>query len=175
MALGATADLAKKIGCFARLADHGVGQRQVPAGLRLRRVAPLLEDPVKAVRTATARALLDLLAGGYRLPAAETAFREYSEALAARADFPETQLVMAGTALTFRQFAQAESAFAEAVRLDPQLIDGWIMIARLRAAQNNEEGALETLRQGLKSNPENTSSSRSRHSCAEAGASAQAR
>lgn len=129
-------------------------QRQVPTGLRLRRVAPLLEDPVKAVRIAAVRGLLDLLAGGYAPPAAGPAMQEYSEALAAKADFPETQMALAGTALTFRQFAEAESAFAEAVRMDPQLIDAWVMIARLRAAQGDGDGAAAALRQALTANPE---------------------
>ena len=63
-------------------------------------------------------------------------------------------MVMAGTALTFRQFKDAEKAFAKAVRMDPQLVNAWIMIARLRAAQGDEKGALEALRTGLASNPD---------------------
>ena len=128
-------------------------QRPVSPGLRLRRVVPLLEDPMKAVRIAAARGLLDLLAGGYAPPAAGPAMNEYGDALAAKADFPETQMAMAGTALTFRQFAQAESAFAEAARLDPQLIQAWIMVARLRAAQDDGGGAIEVLREALSYNP----------------------
>ena len=38
--------------------------------------------------------------------------------------------------------------------MDPQLIDAWVMIARLRAAQGDGAGAAEILRQGLASNPD---------------------
>ncbi len=81
--------------------------------------------------------------------------REYQQALTAKADFPETQMAIAGTALTFRNFAAAESAFAEAVHMDPQLAGAWQMIARLRAAKGDLVGAEEAVREGLASNPGN--------------------
>ena len=75
----------------------------------------------------------------------------------AKADFPETQMAIAGTALTFHEFIVAERAFAEAVRMDPQLVDGWVMIARLRAAMGDGAGSEDALKTGLMFNPENAS------------------
>ena len=79
---------------------------------------------------------------------------EYQQSLIAKADFPEVQMAIAGTALTWREFTLAESAFAEAVRMDPQLVDAWVMIARLRAAQGDSAGAEEVLTKGLRFNPD---------------------
>ncbi len=132
-------------------------QRPAPSALRLRRVAPLLRDPMKAARIAAARDLLDLLAAGRAPQGAAEALQEYQNALNAKADFPETQLAIAGTALTLRNFQAAESAFAEAARLDPQLVDAWAMVVRLRAAQGDLAGAAEAAERALDSNPENGS------------------
>ena len=133
-------------------------QWAAPPALRLRRIAPLWQDPVKSVRIAAARAALDLPAGRLPPPSAvawQAAMREYQDSLMAKADFPEAQLVIAGTALTLRQFGRAEQAFAEAARLDRQLVDAWVMIARLRAAQGDGPGAEQALERGLEFNPDN--------------------
>ena len=132
-------------------------QRPASPEMRLKRIAPLLEDALKSVRIEAARALLDQ--PSLRLPtkaaaSAQSALREHQQSLAAKADFPEGQMAIAGTALTLREFALAETAFAEAVRMDPQLVDAWIMIARLRAAQDDPAGAIEALRGGLEFNPD---------------------
>jgi predicted CXXCH cytochrome family protein len=132
-------------------------QRAATPAMRLRRIAPLLKDTLKSVRIEAARALLDL--SGTRLPpelaaSARSAMLEYQQSLIAKADFPEGQMAIAGTALTSREFTMAESAFAEAVRMDPQLVDAWVMIARLRAAQSDGAGAEEALSNGLRFNPD---------------------
>jgi len=130
-------------------------QRPAPPAQRLERVAPLLEDPMKSVRIEAARGLLELVAQGDAPAAASDAVREYQQALTAKADFPETQMAIAGTALTFRNFAAAEGAFGEAVRMDPQLADAWQMIARLRTARGDLTGAAEAVSAGLAANPGN--------------------
>ena len=73
--------------------------------------------------------------------------------LRAKADFPETHMVIGGTALTMRNWQAAESAFSEAVLLDPQLEQAWSMIVRIRAATENRKGAQDALVQGLENNP----------------------
>jgi predicted CXXCH cytochrome family protein len=124
--------------------------------IRLERIAPLLKDAFRAVRIEAARAVLNLPA--VRVPpqtaqSVRSAMLDYQQSLMAKADFPEVQMAIAGTALTLREFRAAESAFEEAARLDPQLIDAWVMIARLRAAQGDPAGAEEAARHGLKFNP----------------------
>ncbi len=64
-------------------------------------------------------------------------------------------LAIAGTALVFRNFRVAERAFIEAVKMDPQRVDAWAMIARLRAARGDVEGATNALLDGLAANPNN--------------------
>ncbi len=132
-------------------------QMAVSPELRLRRITPLLNDTLKAVRIEAVRGFLDLFAGGL-LPAsttsAQSAMMEYQQSLMAKVDFPEAQMAIAGTALTFREFTVAERAFGEAVRMDPQLVEAWVMIARLRAAQGDGAGAEDALRKALMYNPE---------------------
>jgi predicted CXXCH cytochrome family protein len=123
---------------------------------RVQRLVPLLADRYKSVRLATARALLatplDTLD-----PAAMNNFKsasdEWKDSLRAKADFPETHLILGGVALTMRNVQAAEQAFQEAARQDPQLLDAWIMLVRIRAAVGDLEGARSFLKQAMDSNP----------------------
>jgi predicted CXXCH cytochrome family protein len=138
-------------------------QRAAPPNIRARRIGPLLEDERRSVRIEAARAILDLVAAGASRALARSARRavgEYRDSLAAKADFPETQMAIAGTALVFRNFRAADRAFSEAVRMDPQRVDAWSMIARIRAAQGDVEGAANALRDGLAANPNDVSLTR---------------
>ncbi len=138
-------------------------QRAAPPPIRVRRLGPLLKDEHRSVRIAAVRALLDILAqGGSPMLArfARQAIGEYQRSLTAKADFPEIQMAIAGTAMVFRKFHAAEQAFSEAVRLDPQRVNAWAMIARLRAAQGDAEGAARALRDGLAANPDDANLTR---------------
>ena len=131
-------------------------QRAAPANIRAIRLGPLLEDERKSVRIEAARAALELLAAGTSRALARSARRavgEYQDSLAAKADFPETQMAIAGTALVFRKFGAADRAFSEAVKMDPQRVDAWAMIVRIRAARGDVAGAMNALRDGLAANP----------------------
>ena len=127
----------------------------LPPAERLERLLPVLRDPLRAVRIAAAKALLD---ADRPAPAAAAQRcrprrREWRAALLPRADFPETQLQIGGAALTMRDLRLAESAFREAVSLDPQLVDGWVMIARIRAATGDVAAARAALDDALAANP----------------------
>jgi len=130
----------------------------LPPADRVRRLAPALEDPLRSVRIAAARAFLAIPPGilpprlGARV---ETAMAEWRASLLAKADFPETQLAIGGAALALRNPGAAAQAFREAVRLDPQLADGWSMIARIRAALGDATGARQALDAALEANPGN--------------------
>jgi cytochrome c-type biogenesis protein CcmH/NrfG len=80
---------------------------------------------------------------------------EWRAALASRADFPETHLQIGGSGLTTRNWQLAERAFAEAASLDPQLVDAWTMIVRIRAATGDAAGARTALEEALAKNPGN--------------------
>ncbi len=88
-------------------------------------------------------------------PAFQAALAEWQEALSLRADFPETHLQIGGAALTFRNFDLALAAFGRAVALDPQLVDAWSMIIRLRTAMGDPVGSAAALRAAMDANPGN--------------------
>lgn len=124
---------------------------------RVQRLLPLLEDKLQAVRITAARVLLG--APVVQLPARaskalQAAQQEWRTSLSARLDFPETHLVLGGTALVLRNPAAAERAFREAVQMDPQFIDAWRMISRIRDAVGDRNGATEVLEEALRANPD---------------------
>ena len=123
-------------------------QRMADPQDRVLRLLELLADPVRSVRMAAAKALLD--APIARLPSAtqadlDAAMVEWRSALASRLDFPETHLQLAGMALMMRSFPQANAAFREVVRLDPQRTEAWVMLVRLAAATNGADAAVAVL------------------------------
>ncbi|WP_170314627.1 multiheme c-type cytochrome [Aquibium carbonis] len=129
--------------------------RPLPADERLTRLRPLLSDPLRTVREAAARALLDVGTQSGSTPdaALSAALAEWQDALALRADFPETHLQIGGAALTMRNFGRALDAFRQAVAFDPQLVDAWTMIVRLQAALGDAEGSRRSLEEALAANP----------------------
>jgi cytochrome c-type biogenesis protein CcmH/NrfG len=109
------------------------------------------------VRLAAARSLLDATAspGSPEAEALAAAMEEWRAALASRADFPETHLQIGGAGLTTRDWRLAEHAFAEAASLDPQLLDAWAMVVRIRAGTGNTAGARAALAEAMAKNPGN--------------------
>jgi predicted CXXCH cytochrome family protein len=131
-------------------------QRAAPAQERVLRLVPALSDPILTVRIAAARALLD--APIARLPQAisadlQAALADWRGSLANRLDFPETHLQLGGMALTMRNSPAAEAAFREVVRMDPQRIEAWAMVARIAAATRGRAAAAAALDEALTVNP----------------------
>ncbi|MEE4382602.1 MAG: multiheme c-type cytochrome [Pseudomonadales bacterium] len=127
-------------------------QRGAPDPIRAARVLALVDDPVRSVRIAAARAALDLPIA--RLPSALSrslgrAMGDWQASLANRADYPETHLVLGGTALVLRDLPSARASFREAVRLDPQLVDAWSVLVRLELAVGDRDAALRVVTEGL--------------------------
>jgi hypothetical protein len=123
----------------------------------VQRILPLLTDDVRIVRISAAREMLS--APIAHMPERHTtalrnAMGEWQQTLSNQADFPESQLAMAGIALTTRNLPAALASFREAVRMDPQMTQAWSMIVRLEAAQGNEDGARTALAEGLEANPQ---------------------
>ena len=133
-------------------------QRAASLPIGLREITPLLSDPARSVRIEAARNLLDARGVRYPLDIAASfraAMDEYQASLLTKADFPEIQVAIAGTALTLRNFRAAESAFGEAVAMDPQLADAWMMRARLQLGRQAVDEAIQTLQIGVAANPNN--------------------
>jgi predicted CXXCH cytochrome family protein len=132
-------------------------QRGAPETERPNTLMDMLEDPVRSVRITAAREFLNM--NIVRMPKRvtenlSTAMGEWQATLQTKADFPETQLVLAGIGLTTRRMDVALSAFGEAVELDPQLVQAWSMMVRIHAALGNKEAALETVNAAILANPQ---------------------
>ncbi|MBJ3778384.1 cytochrome c3 family protein [Acuticoccus mangrovi] len=141
---------------LVRRAAVGV-QRLAPPQNRMLRLLDSLEDPSRSVRMEAARALLD--APIAHLPGAiaedlSRAMAEWRAALASNLDFPETHLQLGGMALVMRNAAAAEAAFREVVRLDPQRVDAWVMLARIAAAMAGPTKARAILEEAREHNPQ---------------------
>lgn len=140
---------------LVRAAAAGV-QRGAEPVTRVQRLANLLGDPVKSVRLATVREFLD--APRMRLPDRlqrnfDIATAEWQDSLVARADFPETQLILGGIGLTTRNIPAALAAFQEATEMDPQLVEAWSMLVRIQVATGDMDGARNAVRAALIKNP----------------------
>ena len=132
-------------------------QRGAPAIERPAVLAAMLSDPAKTVRIAAAREFLSLRIA--RMPDRisrdlERAMRDWQGSLMAKADFPETQIVLAGIGLTTRRMEAALQAFREAVDLDPQLEQAWVMMIRIYDAMGNRDAAIATAERAIQSNPD---------------------
>lgn len=79
---------------------------------------------------------------------------EWQAALGGRLDFPETHLQLGGMALSMRNLPAAASAFREVVRLDPQQIEAWVMLARIAAATEGATATRTVIDEALAANPE---------------------
>ncbi|MCE8554668.1 HEAT repeat domain-containing protein [Ruegeria pomeroyi] len=154
---------------LVRAAAIGV-QRAAPPQTRVQRLIPLLADPVRMVRIETAKAMLD--APIARLPARieaqmQAAMTDWRRALAARVDFPETHMVMAGMALTMRNIPAARGAFRQVVAMDPQREEAWIMLARIAAAMDGPEATAGVLDEALEKLPHSAALNEMKRSVAE--------
>lgn len=141
---------------LVRAAAVGV-QRGAPETERPARLAALLADPAKTVRIAAAREFLSLRIA--RMPERISkdlggAMGDWQDALVAKTDFPETQIVMGGIGLTTRRMDAALRAFGDATELDPQLTQAWVMMIRINAALGNAEEALATADRAIAANPD---------------------
>jgi tetratricopeptide (TPR) repeat protein len=126
-------------------------RRTAPAS-RFKLLAPLLSDARKSVRISAARELLGIPLARFPEEArgkVRAANREFQETLLARSDFPETQVAIAGLALTMRNTAAAKGALREALAMDPQLGDAWQLLARIEMAEGNPGAARKSLDEAL--------------------------
>ncbi|TCO73219.1 putative CXXCH cytochrome family protein [Chromatocurvus halotolerans] len=118
---------------------------------RLELLYPLRDDPVAAVRMALAENLADIPLG--RVSPAQREhllqlFDEYLAVQARHADMPETQLQLGVFHHARNDLPRAESAYREALALDPSLAAARLNLADLQRQRGDEDAArreLETL------------------------------
>jgi tetratricopeptide (TPR) repeat protein len=120
--------------------------------------APLLTDPVRAVRIEAARALAgtDLLA---LTPEQQTALVKATAELVATemvdADRPEAHLNLGLLDLLRRQPTEAEAEYRTALRLDPNFVPALVNLADLDRARGRDDEGAELLRKAAAIEPDN--------------------
>ncbi len=120
--------------------------------VRVELLAPLLDDPVRAVRMAAARALADVPPD--RLPeASRTAFErgldEYVAGERFNADRPESHVNLGLLYFARRQVGAAEGAFRTALEIDPRFVPAAVNLSDLYRATNRDEQGERVLRSVL--------------------------
>jgi Flp pilus assembly protein TadD len=125
---------------------------------RLPVIAPLLADPVRAVRIAAARLLAaaptQLLTPQQRTDLAK-ASAEYIDAQMASADRPEAHVTLGAFYADRSQMDAAEAAYRTALRLDPSFVPAMVNLADLYRAQQRDADGEPLLRQALAIEPKN--------------------
>lgn len=128
-----------------------------PDAIRQKHILPLLNDGTRSVRLEAVKGFLNGYREGFSFSETLTlnrVMKEYQQSLAAKTDYPEIQMKLGGVALTQRNIPAAISAFKTAVKMDPQLVQAWIMLARINAAIGKPDIANQTLADAIKANPE---------------------
>lgn len=116
-----------------------------------------LQDPVRSVRVAAARAVLvqppERMAPALR-PHVAKAYGELAGVFKNQFDYPEAHLQLGGYALVSGNDPAAIQALSEAVRLDPQNTQAWATLVRVTARGQGRQNAQMRLREALKLNPD---------------------
>lgn len=116
--------------------------QQSPPSVAFENLMPRLSDNTRAVRIAAAKSLITLPPASFTSTQREllsVAFTEYQTFLLAGTDHPSTQMGLAGLALSLRNIRAAMAAIHEALAIDPQLTDAWIMKANIENVQRRPD------------------------------------
>jgi predicted CXXCH cytochrome family protein len=151
-AVAATSDASPLVRAYAARALAGA-----PPADRAIAVAPLLSDPLRAVRSEAAVALSSLPEAS--LPersraAFRAALADHEATQRAQQDTPEANLNLALLAERRGDTARAESFYRAAIALDPAFDPPWANLARLQARLGRSADAEHTLRDGLSRVPD---------------------
>ncbi len=128
----------------------------VEASLRVPTLAPLLKDPVRAVRIAAARSLATLPHAQFDAPtrqAFDAALAEYIAAQQVALDMPGPNLNLAVLYARTGRDAEAESAYRAALKIDPDFTPARANLAQFYAERGRLTDAEQVLRDGLQRQP----------------------
>jgi tetratricopeptide (TPR) repeat protein len=141
---------------LVRLSSVPLAETSPPRDL-LRILAPLLADPLRAVRIEAARALAGLQDGlsPQQRAAWQKAADEYVATLRYTADRPEARVALGSFEARLGRHEQAQAAFAQALLLDPDFVPAYLNAADDWRTQGNELQARATLERGLTRAPKN--------------------
>jgi predicted CXXCH cytochrome family protein len=128
----------------------------VPASLRVPTLAPLLKDPVRAVRIAAARSLAPLPHEQFDTAtrqAFDAALAEYVAAQQVALDMPGPNLNLGVLYARTGRDAEAEAAYRAALKIDPDFTPARANLAQFYAERNRLPDAEKLLREGLQRQP----------------------
>lgn len=129
----------------------------LPPAVRASGLAPLLSDPVRAVRIAAARAFASLpreRVDASLRPALDLALDEYVAAQSVSLDMPGARLNLAVLAQHRGRSDEAEAQYLAALRIDPDFTPARANLARLHNALGRNADAERVLRDGLARQPD---------------------
>jgi predicted CXXCH cytochrome family protein len=139
-----------------RLAAAEASQALDPPA-RVARVAPLLRDPVRAVRVEAAHALADapasLWAATDRTALAE-ALAEYRAAQQPNLDQPESHLNLGNLHATFGEREAARAEYERAIELAPYALPAYVNLADVLRAEGRDAEGEAVLRRALAREPD---------------------
>ncbi|MCZ6873009.1 MAG: tetratricopeptide repeat protein, partial [bacterium] len=128
-----------------------------PPRSRLEAAAPLLHDPIRAVRMEAARVLSAIPADAFSSTQRqdfEAALSEYTALQRAMADTPGAHLNLAVVEANQGQFASAEQSYQTALRLDRAFLPARFNLATLYNRMGRNTDAERILREALRHAPE---------------------
>ncbi len=134
-------------------AASGLESTAIPANMRAKLGAPLLHDPIRAVRIEAARALADIerrVFGAEDLKALDSASSEYLEAQEAVADVPDGHMALALFYERRNQPKKVEAAYLTALKVDPRFIQARVNLAEHYFQAGRVSDGEPILREGLK-------------------------
>ncbi len=120
---------------------------------RIGLAAPLLRDPVRAVRLEAASLLASVPPEQLDVSqreALDRALNEYVEAQRLNADRPDGRLNLGSLYARQHRFDQAEAEFRAAMRIEPQFVPAYVNLADSYREQGKEADVEKTLREGLR-------------------------
>lgn len=128
------------------------GLSLLPTNQRLTMLAPLLNDPIRAIRTQAARLLVDVPDNDFsdeNRSAYRRALNDYKAAELALADMPEAQMNLGRLYWELKQYSLAEIAYKKAIKMDNTLVIPFKNLAIMYHESNQPKKAEEILHHGI--------------------------
>jgi predicted CXXCH cytochrome family protein len=138
-------------------AAAGASLEPLEASQRVPALAPLLKDPLRAVRIASARSLASLPADQFDGPtraAFDAALAEYIAAQAVALDMPGNQLNLAVVHSLTGRDDLAEAHYLKALVIDPDFTPARANLAQFYSTRSRNADAERVLREGLQRLPQ---------------------
>jgi tetratricopeptide (TPR) repeat protein len=133
------------------------GARALPPEARVGELAPLLRDPLRAVRVETARALVGTPPAQWT-PQDRTAFAdalaEWRAAQLANADRPEAHVDLGALHAELGELGEARVAYENALRIGPWFVPAYLNLADLLREEGRDEEGEKLLRRAIELAPD---------------------